>query len=61
MEATHIMRVETYQLLASNGRPIRKATRVVMENGRVIRWTERISKREALRTAILVLDAEKKS
>lgn len=42
-------KVETYQLLASNGRPIRKATRVVRENGAIVEFTELMTKSEAIR------------
>jgi hypothetical protein len=45
-------RVETYDLIAdATGRRIRKATRVVMPDGQVISFTERLGKREALRQA----------
>jgi len=43
--------VTTYQLVASNGRPIRKATKVTFADGREVRFTERLSKREAIRQA----------
>jgi hypothetical protein len=41
--------VETYSLVASNGRPIRKAARVVFADGREVRFLDRMSKREAIR------------
>jgi hypothetical protein len=44
-------RAETYNLTASNGRHIRKATKVVFDSGHEVRFTERLSKREALRQA----------
>ena len=43
------MKLETYQLKAANGRLIRKATKIVMNNGEEIRMTERITKREAMK------------
>lgn len=43
------MRVETYQLKAANGKPIRKATKVVFADGREVKFMERMSKREALK------------
>jgi hypothetical protein len=54
--ATEAPRVETYQLIAANGRPIRKATRVLLPSGQVVSFTERLSKREALRQAAQVAD-----
>lgn len=47
-------RVETYKLTASGGKHIRTATKVTFANGRVIEFTERISKREALRQALSI-------
>jgi hypothetical protein len=44
-------KVETYHLHAANGRHIRMATRVILENGEVINFIERTSKRNALRNA----------
>jgi len=54
--AWHSTRVETYDLIAANGRPIRKATRVVMPDGRVVSFTERLGKREALRQAAQITE-----
>ena len=45
------MKVSTYNLTASNGQHIRKATQVELADGRVIRFMERMSKREALAAA----------
>lgn len=45
------MTVETYTLTASNGRHIRKATKVVFPSGYEIKFMERMGKREALRQA----------
>jgi hypothetical protein len=42
------MKVFTYQLVAQNGKPIRKATGVRFPDGREIRFTERLTKRDAL-------------
>lgn len=44
-------KVESYNLTARNGRHIRVATRVVYPNGETVEFTERMSKREALRQA----------
>lgn len=49
MTSTQKLQVETYQLTASNGRHIRKATQVVFPDGYVVRFMEKMSKREALR------------
>ena len=45
--------VETYNLHAANGRHIRKATRVRFADGQSIAFTERLSKREAIRQALI--------
>lgn len=45
------MTVTTYNLTASNGRHIRKATKVTFADGREIRFMDLMSKREALRQA----------
>jgi len=50
------VKVETYTLRAGTGRKIRRATRVVLPDGRVISFTERLSRREALRQAAQVAD-----
>lgn len=47
------MTVEIYKLTASNGRHIRTATKVTFEDGITVRFMERMSKREAIRQAIL--------
>jgi hypothetical protein len=52
------MKAETYTLTASNGRKIRTATQVVLSNGRVIRFTERLTKREAIKCAQYQLERE---
>lgn len=43
--------VETYQLRAANGRPIRQATKVTCPDGTVIRFTEKVSKAQAIEQA----------
>jgi ribosomal protein S4E len=43
------MQVTTYTLKTSNGRHVRTATKVVLTDGREIKFMERMSKREALR------------
>ena len=48
--------VETFQLVAANGRPIRKATKVVLSDGREIRFIERTSKADALKNAAYQID-----
>lgn len=41
-------RVEDYSLRAGNGRHIRTATMVTLPSGAVVRFTERMGKREAI-------------
>jgi hypothetical protein len=48
---TRAIEVETYDLRTASNRPIRKATRVLFADGTVIAFTERLSKREAIRQA----------
>jgi hypothetical protein len=43
------MKITTYQLLAMNGQKVRKATQVELSDGRVIRFMEKMTKREVLR------------
>jgi hypothetical protein len=43
------IRVFTYRLVASNGKHIRNATAVKMPDGSVIRFTEKMTKREAIK------------
>ncbi len=45
------MEASSYNLKASNGRHVRIATMVTFDDGRIIRFTERLSKREAIRQA----------
>jgi len=47
-------------MTAANGRHIRIATQVELENGRVIRFIDRLSKREAARNTALLLANEAK-
>lgn len=47
------MRVETYNLKASNGNHIRKATKVIMDDGEVIEFMEKMSNKEARRQAFI--------
>lgn len=44
-------KVETYELKTATGKHIRKATKVTLDNGTVIKFTERMSKRDALKQA----------
>ncbi len=53
MPITTGAKVETYQLTAPNGRHIRIATRVILASGEAIAFTERMTKRDALRNAEL--------
>jgi hypothetical protein len=53
MQTQDTTKVETYRLVAMNGRHIRQATKVTMPNGEVIRFTEKLSKREAIRQATI--------
>jgi hypothetical protein len=50
--------VETYLMRTASGRPIRQATLVRFDNGRVVQFTERMSKREAVRQALELLSRE---
>jgi hypothetical protein len=43
------MKVETYDLTAASGHHIRKATQVRLPDGRVVRFIERVPRREAIR------------
>ena len=50
-DAAQEMRVETYPLLASNGRYIRKATVVIAKDGRTVRFIDLVPKRLAIKQA----------
>lgn len=43
-------KVESYHLFASNGKPIREATRVILSNGKVFKFLDKLTKREALKS-----------
>lgn len=45
--------VRTYQMVTGNGRPIRKATMVVLADGTEYRFTEKMGKKEAMRQVML--------
>jgi hypothetical protein len=45
-------KVETYNLEAHNGKHIRKATRVVFEDGIVVKFIDKLSNKEAIRQAL---------
>lgn len=47
------MKVETYTLKTSTGRQIRKATQVVFPCGKIVRFTEKMTKKEALRQVVV--------
>lgn len=55
------MKAETYQLLNSKGKPIRKASSVACNGGRVIRFMELLSKKEAIRQAKALLAREQET
>lgn len=50
--------IENYQLYASNGRPIRKATKVILDDDTVFRFIEKLGKKEALEQVALIQDRE---
>lgn len=45
------MRVENYNLKANNGKHARVATKAILNNGQEILFTEKMSKKEAIRNA----------
>ena len=45
------IRVETYNLKTRKGKHIRKATMVIFPDGKVIRFIEKMGKKEAIRQA----------
>ena len=47
-------KVENYRLTANGFRPIRWATLVVFEDGRVVRFMEKLSKKRAIVQAIAI-------
>jgi hypothetical protein len=58
---TNELRVENYNLKTASGRHIRVATKVTNEVGDVVRFIEKLSKREAIANALLVLNARLQS
>jgi len=46
------MKVENYNLISSNGHHIRKATKVIFDDGEEIRFIDKVSKKEAIRNAL---------
>ena len=48
--------VSTYDLTAATGRHIRQATQVTFPDGRVIRFMEKMSRRDALRQVTSEVD-----
>ncbi|KKK69354.1 hypothetical protein LCGC14_2934870 [marine sediment metagenome] len=42
------MEVKTYNLQNSEGKHIRKATKVILDDGKVIAFTEKLSKKKAI-------------
>lgn len=49
------MKYETYNLQAGSGKYIRKATRVILEDGRTFQFMERMSNKEAKRQVEQIL------
>lgn len=47
------MQVKDYTLTAANGRRIRRATMIVLDDGKEVRFLEHMSKREAVRQLAL--------
>lgn len=54
------MKIETYNLKAGNGKQVRMATKVVLDNGQEIKFMEKMSKREALNQATRYLERQEK-
>lgn len=52
----HIERVEDYKLLTASGRYIRKATKVILKNGKQISFIEKLTKKEAIKNALYQLN-----
>ena len=50
------IKVETYSMksLSGNGRHVRMATRVIFENGTIVEFIEKLSKKEAIKQAHLL-------
>jgi hypothetical protein len=49
------MKVQNYKLITSSGKHIRMATKVILPNGKEIKFPERMSQKEAKRQAIKAL------
>jgi len=49
------MTVITYNLIAGNGKKIRKATKVIFASGGEIKFTEMLSKKEAVKQARTIM------
>jgi hypothetical protein len=45
------MKVQDYKLYASNGRYIRTATKVIFNDGKEIKFLDKMSKKEAVKNA----------
>lgn len=43
------MRIETYNLTARNGNHIREATKITFDNGKEVRFTEKLTKKQCLK------------
>lgn len=43
------MQVTSYRLTAANGRHIRMATKIILNDGKEVRFLEKLSRREAIR------------
>jgi hypothetical protein len=52
------MTVKNYTLKAANGKHVRVATMVVLDNGKEIKFMEKMSKKEAIRNAQFYMDRE---
>jgi hypothetical protein len=47
------MKIETYTLMATNGKRIRRATKVVFNTGREIKFMDKLTKSEAISAALV--------
>ena len=43
------MKIETYNLKSKNGRHIRKATKITLDDGTVVRFLEKLTKAEIVK------------
>jgi len=46
------MKIQNYRLYASNGKYIRIATKVILDDGREIKFIEKMSKKQAMKQLI---------